>query len=53
MYDKIEDIPSQKDQKLKAFGPTDVQAEVLIFDVIEPKYIGGVIFEKASVRDAY
>lgn len=53
MYDEIEGILSRKEQKLKTFDPTDVQAEVLVFDVIEPQYIGGVIFEKASVRDAY
>ena len=28
--------------------PTDVQAEVMVFDIIEPKYITGVIFEKDS-----
>ncbi len=53
MYDEIEGIPSRREQKLKPFDPTDVQAEVLVFDVIEPQYIGGIIFEKASVRDAY
>lgn len=53
MYDEIDGVLSREQQRLKAFDPTDVQAEVLVFDVIEPKYIGGVIFEKASVRDAY
>lgn len=53
MFDEIEGHTSREDQKLKRFDPTDVQAEILIFDVIEPQYILGVVFEKATVRDAY
>lgn len=53
MYDEIEGITSREEQKLKTYDPTDVQAEVLVFDVIEPQYIAGVIFETAPVRDGY
>lgn len=53
IFDEIEGHTSRDEQKLKAFDPTDVQAEVLVFDVIEPQYILGVVFEKAAVRDAY
>lgn len=53
MYDEIEGLPSRLEQRLKSFDPTDVQAEILVFDVIEPQYIVGAIFEKAVVRDNY
>lgn len=53
MFDEIEGHTSREEQKLKAFDPTDVQAEVLVFDVIEPQYILGAVFEKTAVRDAY
>lgn len=53
MFDEIEGVSSREEQKLKAYDPTDVQAEVLVFDVIEPQYIAAVIFEKASVRDSH
>jgi hypothetical protein len=53
MFDEINGHTSREEQKLKIFDPTDVQAEVLVFDVIEPQYILGAIFEKAAVRDAY
>lgn len=53
MYNELEDLESRQDQKLKPFDPTDVQAEVLVFDVIEPRYIVGAIFESTGVRDRY
>ncbi len=53
MFDEIEGYSSRSEQMLKAFDPTDIQAEVLVFDVIEPQDIIGVVFEKAAVRDAY
>jgi len=53
MFDEVEGHTSREEQKLKVFDPTDVQAEVLVFDVIEPQYILGAVFEKAAVRDAY
>ena len=53
MYDKIEGIPPREEQNLRTYDPTDVQAEVLVFDVIEPQFIAGIIFEKAAVRDTH
>jgi hypothetical protein len=52
MYEEIEGATTREEQKLKSYDPTDVQAEVLVFDVIEPQYVAGVIFEKPAVRDA-
>jgi len=53
MYNAIDGIASRREQNLKAFDPTDVQAEVMVFEVIEPEYITAVIFDKPLVRDAY
>lgn len=53
MYEEIEGIPSRQEQRLKQFDPTDGQAEVLVFDVIEPDLIGAVAFDGAATRDAY
>lgn len=53
LYDEIEGLPLRDEQKLKPYDPTDVQAEVLVFDVIEPQYIAGVIFEKTVVLNTY
>lgn len=53
MYDKIEGIPTRQEQNLNSYDPTDVQAEVLVFDVIEPQLIAGIIFEKAAVCDTH
>ncbi|MCW5230861.1 DUF4433 domain-containing protein [Verminephrobacter eiseniae] len=49
----FEDHASREEQKLKTFDPTDVQAEVLVFDVIEPEYVIAAIFETAAIRDKY
>ncbi|EIO4082778.1 DUF4433 domain-containing protein [Vibrio parahaemolyticus] len=41
------ELPSQRsrtDQKLKNYDPTDVQAEILVFDTIPKGYIGAVVF---------
>ena len=53
MFDEIDGLASRDEQKLKLCDPTDVQAEVLVFDVIEPHYIIGVVFETNKTRDAY
>ncbi|UVL18979.1 DUF4433 domain-containing protein [Pseudomonas sp. B21-044] len=53
MYEEIEGIKPRAEQKLKTYDPSDVQAEVLVFDIIEPQYVVGVVFEKATVRDAH
>lgn len=53
MFEEIDGCLPRAEQRLKISDPTDVQAEVLVFDVIEPQYIVGVIYEKALVRDAH
>lgn len=53
MFEEIEGCLPRDEQKLKISDPTDVQAEVLVFDVIEPQYIVGLVYEKGIVRDAY
>lgn len=53
MFEEIEGFLPRIEQKLKISDPTDVQAEVLVFGVIEPQHIVGVIYEKAHVRDAH
>lgn len=52
MFEEIPGQMTREEQRLKPSDPTDVQAEVLVLDILEPKYICGAIFEKASVRDA-
>lgn len=53
MFEDVDGCTPRADQKLKPFDPTDVQAEVLVFGIIEPQYIVGVIYEKALVRDSH
>lgn len=53
MFDEVEGIQSRQEQRLKTFDPTDGQAEVLVFDVIEPNLITGAVFENAATRDVY
>ncbi|WP_394293737.1 DarT ssDNA thymidine ADP-ribosyltransferase family protein [Aeromonas rivipollensis] len=53
MYDEMPELQSRHEQKLKSYDPTDVQAEVLAFDIIEPNLIIGAAFNKATVKAAY
>lgn len=53
MFDEIEGCTLRDEQKLKPYDPTDVQAEVMVFDVIEPEYIRGIVFNSTDARDAY
>jgi hypothetical protein len=53
MFEEIEGCLPRADQKLKTSDPTDVQAEVLVFGVIEPQHIAGVIYQKDVVRAVY
>ena len=40
-------------QKLKAYDPTDVQAEILVFDIIPPAKIIGAVFQRTPSREQY
>jgi hypothetical protein len=53
LFTEIPMFQMREDQALKNFDPTDVQAEVLVCDVIEPEMIVGVVFDSASTRDNY
>lgn len=53
MYDEIPGHESRSDQCLKAYDPTDVQAEVLVLDSIElPDFIG-VVFPNRQAKKNY
>lgn len=51
MFEEIDGFQSRAEQQLKAYDPTDGQAEVLVFDVIEPNLILGAVFDSDKVRD--
>lgn len=53
LFKDIEGHPSRADQKLRGSDPTDVQAEVLVMEPVEPSYILGAIFNSTASRDAY
>ena len=50
MYNEIDGIESRKDQKLKTFDPTDVQAEVLVFGTIKKSDIQGIVFPNSKTQ---
>lgn len=50
LFGEIQGLTSRAEQRLKNFDPTDVQAEVLVFDVIEPPLIAGVVFDSATTK---
>ncbi|WP_065202804.1 DarT ssDNA thymidine ADP-ribosyltransferase family protein [Chromobacterium subtsugae] len=50
MFDKIGE---ERDQRLKPYDPTDVQAEVLVFETIEPELIFGVGFDNHNIKSQY
>ncbi|MGA2080263.1 MAG: DarT ssDNA thymidine ADP-ribosyltransferase family protein [Holophaga sp.] len=53
MFKDNAENPSRVKQKLKTYDPTDVQAEVLVFDVIEPELIIGVVFNTNQSKNGY
>ncbi|NLS56071.1 DarT ssDNA thymidine ADP-ribosyltransferase family protein [Hafnia alvei] len=53
MFEEIENYSSRQMQGLKPSHTTDVQAEVLVFDVIEPQYIFGAVFNKQDLKTHY
>ncbi|MCC7680850.1 DarT ssDNA thymidine ADP-ribosyltransferase family protein [Janthinobacterium sp. FW305-128] len=54
MYDDAEGDGSREEQEhLKSFDPTDKQAEVMVFGVIEPRYILGAAFQTQALLDQY
>ncbi|WP_085623039.1 MULTISPECIES: DarT ssDNA thymidine ADP-ribosyltransferase family protein [unclassified Pseudomonas] len=53
MFDEIDGLGTRQEQRLKKFDPTDPQAEVLVFDDIEPNLITGVAFQTQSARNLH
>lgn len=53
MFDEIDGLSTRAEQRLKSFDPTDPQAEVLIFDNIEPHLITGVAFQSQGARNSH
>ena len=43
---------SRDHQGLQPYDPTDVQAEVMVCDVIEPEYIGAAVFQDHKMMNA-
>lgn len=52
MYEPIPEV-DRSAEGLKEFDPTDKQAEVLVFDKIEPEYIFGASFQRNSIKNNY
>jgi hypothetical protein len=53
MFDEIEGHTPRQEQRLRTYDPTDSQAEVMVFDVIEPNLIRGIAFDSENVKKAY
>lgn len=53
MFDERDDGNSRLVQGLRSFEPTDVQAEVLVFDCVEPRLIAEIIFDDERVMKKY
>lgn len=51
MFSEVSGKPSRADLKLANFCTTDPQAEVLVFDQIEPSYIGGIATPSKTLAD--
>jgi len=52
MFEMIEGIASREEQRLMDYDPTDPQAEVLVFETIEPDQIWGVGFDSHEALNA-
>ncbi|MDE8740290.1 DarT ssDNA thymidine ADP-ribosyltransferase family protein [Pectobacterium polaris] len=53
MFREIDGYETRDSQKLLTSDPTDEQAEVLVFDVIEPGLISGAAFNSGKARTLY
>lgn len=53
MFDEFPNKPLRKDLGISRNCPTNPQAEVLVFDKIEPQYIAGLIFRNRTTLDKY
>ncbi|WP_313375061.1 DarT ssDNA thymidine ADP-ribosyltransferase family protein [Pantoea sp. CTOTU50773] len=53
MFDEIDGVTPRSEQRLLPHDTTDSQAEVLVFDTIEPEYIFAAAFNKQTTFDSY
>ncbi|EAP4690321.1 DarT ssDNA thymidine ADP-ribosyltransferase family protein [Salmonella enterica subsp. enterica serovar Winslow] len=53
MFAEIDGLEPRQTQRLNSFDPTDGQAEVLSFDVVEPQYIFAVVFNNETTKKFY
>jgi hypothetical protein len=53
MFEELEGHAPRDEQRLHSFDPTDVQAEVLVLDRIEPCLITGAVFASKRAKDAH
>lgn len=53
LYTDAEEGPTRKELGLPNDWPTDVQAEVLVKGVVEPRYILGIMFDKEELMAKY
>ncbi|EGJ2442767.1 DUF4433 domain-containing protein [Salmonella enterica] len=53
MFAEIDGLEPRQTQRLNSFDPTDGQAEVLSFDVVEPQYIFAVVFNNETTKNFY
>jgi hypothetical protein len=49
----FEDDGTREDERLEPYDPTDVQAEVLVFDAIEPQYIKRAVFNDSGAMTSH
>lgn len=52
MFEEIDSHESRMVQGIKSFDPTDVQAEVLVIDSIEPEFVLGALVNEDRVKDS-
>lgn len=52
MFEDFEEYPKRSELKIKDCCPTNPQAEVLVFDVIEQAYLQGIFFQKEATMVA-
>ena len=53
MFTDLPGVESRLEQRLKPCDPTDVQAEVLVFNIIPSKLIRAIVFESASTMKSF
>ena len=53
MFAPADDLPAREGAMLRLYDPSDVQAEVLVFDCLQPDRIKGAVFMKAHSLRRY